>query len=148
MATNPPNEEKTASTASSNPSAICKIAFLGGAGVGKTSLINRFMYDQFTRNYETTVGIDYFTKSMTVDDKTMNLQIWDTAGQEQFQSLVPSYIRNTGMVIIVYDVSDAKTLDSAKKWYDETTKIRGNEVCCFLVGNKIDLPSNVEESKV
>lgn len=150
MADNAPAEQKSVPTAQSNPSAqpICKIAFLGGAGVGKTSLINRFMYDQFTRNYETTVGIDYFTKSMIVDDIKMNLRIWDTAGQEQFQSLVPSYLRNTEMVIIVYDVSEPNTLESAKKWYDETTKIRGNDVCCLLVGNKIDLSSNVEESEV
>lgn len=150
MAATTPTEQKTVSSASSNPSAqpTCKIAFLGGAGVGKTSLINRFMYDQFTRNYETTVGVDYFTKSMTVDDTTVNLQIWDTAGQEQYQSLVPAYIRNTEMAIIVYDVSDPKTFESAKKWFDEVAQIRGSDFCCLLVGNKIDLSSNVEESEV
>ncbi|KAK8895042.1 hypothetical protein M9Y10_023484 [Tritrichomonas musculus] len=151
MAAKPPQaDQKSSSPAPSKPSTqpVCKIAFLGGAGVGKTSLINRFMYDQFTRNYETTVGVDYFTKSMNVDDTTMSLQIWDTAGQEQFQSLVPSYIRNTGIVIIVYDVSDPKTLESAKTWFDTTTKIRGNDVRCVLAGNKIDLSSNVEESDV
>ncbi|OHS92742.1 GTP-binding protein ryh1 [Tritrichomonas foetus] len=127
---------------------VCKVVFLGAAGVGKTSIINRFMYDQFTRNYETTVGIDYFTKPMNVDDRTVNLQIWDTAGQEQFQSLVPSYIRTSAITILVYDVSDPKTLESAKMWYEKVIEMRGNDVRCVLVGNKLDLSVNVQDSAV
>ena len=59
-----------------------KIVFLGEQGVGKTSLITRFMYDTFDDHYQATIGIDFLSKTMYLDDKTIRLQLWDTAGQE------------------------------------------------------------------
>lgn len=126
----------------------CKVVFLGAAGVGKTSLINRFMYEQFSRDYETTVGIDYFTKKVTVDGRLVSLQVWDTAGQEEFQSLIPTYIRDTQIALIVYDVSDPKTLEAAKSWHKTVLDDRGHDAQCVLAGNKMDLESKIEESEV
>ena len=129
-----------------NNQAICKVIFLGAPGVGKTSIITRFMYDQFTKRYDTTIGIDYFTKDLKVNDRNITLQIWDTAGQEQFQSLIPAYIRTSAMVIIVYDLSDPRSLDSAISWYEKIVDLRGNDFKSILAGNKSDLNKDVNES--
>ena len=70
-----------------------KVVFLGDQSVGKTSIILRFMHDTFDPNYQATIGIDFLSKTMVVDDKMVRLQLWDTAGQERFKSLIPSYIK-------------------------------------------------------
>ena len=125
-----------------------KVIFLGSAGVGKTSIIQLFMYSQFQSDYQTTVGIDFFTKEIQYQGKIVNLQIWDTAGQEQFKSLIPGYIRDAKVVILVYDVSDPKTLTAAKEWFEQVVEIQGSAPITFLVGNKTDLPRNVNDKDV
>lgn len=126
----------------------CKVVFLGAAGVGKTSLINRFMTNDYVKDYSTTVGIDFFTKPVQVGDRSVNLQIWDTAGQERFKSLVPSYIRDSSIAVLVYDVSDAKSFDEALAWHQTVLKERGSDATIILVGNKNDLESKIEHEKV
>ncbi|OHS99083.1 small GTP-binding protein [Tritrichomonas foetus] len=126
----------------------CKVVFLGAAGTGKTSLINRFMLNSFDKDYSTTVGIDFLTKPIQVQDQTVNLQIWDTAGQERFKSLVPSYIRGSDIAVLVYDVSDPRTFDEAIEWHKTVLSERGNDAVCILVGNKNDLENQVKQEKV
>ena len=82
-----------------------KIAFLGDSGVGKTSLINQFIYGTFSMTHSPTIGIDYLSKIINTGERSIRLQIWDTAGQERFRSLIPSYIRDASAIIIVYDVT-------------------------------------------
>jgi small GTP-binding protein len=125
-----------------------KVVFLGTSGVGKTSIINFFMYSQFSNEHETTLGIDYFTKRVTVGDSRLSLQIWDTAGQEQYQSLIPNYIRGAHVAIIVYDVSRPDSFEAAKVWYTRVIYERGDEAQCVFAGNKTDLEVRIEESVV
>ena len=125
-----------------------KVVFLGSSGVGKTSIINRFMYGQFSNQYEITIGVDYFTKSITVGEETVNLQIWDTAGQEKFHSLTPTYIRDTSIAVLVYDVSKPKSFDSIKEWHERVLEYRGKKAKCILAGNKTDLEINVNQSLI
>ncbi len=123
-----------------------KIVFLGEQGVGKTSLITRFMYDTFDDNYQATIGIDFLSKTMYLDDKTIRLQLWDTAGQERFRSLIPSYIRDSHVAIVVYDVTNRKSFEYIDKWVEDVKMERGEEnVILVIVGNKSDL---VEERQV
>ena len=126
----------------------CKVVFLGAAGVGKTSLINRFMNNEFSKDYKTTVGIDFLTKPIQVQDHTVNLQIWDTAGQERFRSLVPSYIRGSDIAVIVYDVSDPHTFDEAIDWHKTVVSECGSNASCVLCGNKNDLEAKVRTEQV
>ncbi|XDT47386.1 Ras family [Nakaseomyces glabratus] len=117
-----------------------KIVFLGEQGVGKTSLITRFMYDTFDDNYQATIGIDFLSKTMYLDDKTIRLQLWDTAGQERFRSLIPSYIRDSRVAIVVYDITKRKSFEFIDKWIDDVKNERGAEnVILCVVGNKSDL---------
>ena len=94
-----------------------KIVFLGDQSVGKTSLILRFTQDTFDGNYQVkfilksnneiqaTIGIDFLSKTMYVDEKMVRLQLWDTAGQERFRSLIPSYIKDSSVAVVVYDIT-------------------------------------------
>jgi Ras-related protein Rab-6A len=94
-----------AESTSSNPLRKFKLVFLGEQSVGKTSLITRFMYDNFDAQYAATIGIDFLSKTMYLEDRTVRLQLWDTAGQERFRSLIPSYIRDSSVAVVVYDVT-------------------------------------------
>ena len=73
--------------------------------VGKTSIISRFMYDKFDNSYQATIGIDFLSKAMYLEDAPVRLQLWDTAGQERFRSLIPSYLGDSSVAVVVYDVS-------------------------------------------
>ncbi|ODV84719.1 hypothetical protein CANARDRAFT_28866 [[Candida] arabinofermentans NRRL YB-2248] len=120
-----------------------KIVFLGDQGVGKTSLITRFMYDTFDSHYAATIGIDFLSKTMYLDDKTIRLQLWDTAGQERFRSLIPSYIRDSNVAIIVYDITNKDSFTNINKWFNYIKEERGSNVLIILVGNKSDLENKV-----
>jgi Ras-related protein Rab-6A len=119
-----------------------KVIFIGDPSVGKTSIITRFLYGAFDTHYQATVGIDFVSKVVPVGaDRSVKLQLWDTAGQERFQSLIPSYLRDTAACVVVYDVTSRKSFDSVKKWVEVVRKERGEEsgVVMFLVANKKDL---------
>ena len=90
-----------------------KVVFLGDQSVGKTSIILQFINGSFDPDYQSTIGIDFQSKSYTVGEKSVRLQLWDTAGQERFHSLVPSYIKNSQIAIIVYDICNRKSFESA-----------------------------------
>jgi Ras-related protein Rab-6A len=126
-----------------------KVIFIGDPSVGKTSIITRFLYGAFDTHYQATVGIDFVSKVVPVGaDRSVKLQLWDTAGQERFQSLIPSYLRDTAACVVVYDVTSRKSFDSVKKWVEVVRKERGEEsgVVMFLVANKKDLTDMREVS--
>ncbi|CAG7860468.1 unnamed protein product [Brassica rapa] len=129
-----------------------KLVFLGDQAVGKTSIITCFMYGNFDTNYQATIGIDFLSKTMRHEDTTFRLQLWyihllilfvvlvlDTAGQERFKSLIPSYIRDSSVAVIVYDVANKQSFINASKWIEDVHAERGNQVIIALVGNKTDL---------
>ncbi|TNV76115.1 hypothetical protein FGO68_gene7973 [Halteria grandinella] len=128
-----------------------KIVFLGDQSVGKTSLILRFTQDTFDGNYQATIGIDFLSKTMYVDDKMVRLQLWDTAGQERFRSLIPSYIKDSSVAVVVYDITNKASFTNVTKWIDDAKAIRGNDLLIILVANKIDLADkrqvNTEEGQ-
>ena len=121
------------------PLAKYKLVFLGDQGVGKTSIVTRFLYDSFDKNYQATIGIDFLSKTMYLEDRTVRLQLWDTAGQERFRSLIPSYIRDSSVAVIVYDITNRASFLNTSKWIEDVRNERGNDVIIVLVGNKTDL---------
>ena len=126
-----------------------KIVFLGDQSVGKTSLITRFMYDTFDETYATTIGIDFLSKTMYLEEgKTVRLQLWDTAGQERFRSLIPSYIRDSHVAVICYDITNKKSFLNLDKWIKDVKVERGDDVVIVLVGNKLDLASTKRQVSV
>lgn len=126
-----------------------KIVFLGDQSVGKTSLITRFMYDTFDETYATTIGIDFLSKTMYLEEgKTVRLQLWDTAGQERFRSLIPSYIRDSHVAVICYDITNKKSFLNLDKWIKDVKVERGDDVVIVLVGNKLDLANTKRQVSV
>lgn len=116
-----------------------KLVIIGDQSVGKTSLVTRFKYDTFDNSYQATIGIDFLSQTMYLDDRTIRLQLWDTAGQERFHSLIPSYIRDSVLVIVVYDVGQRSSYEGVTKWMEEVTQVRGAGAIIVLVGNKSDI---------
>ena len=88
---------------------------------------------------QATIGIDFLTKTLYVNDKMVRLQLWDTAGQERFRSLIPSYINDSQVAVVCYDITQKTSFDHVKSWVEEARKIRGDQVSIIIVGNKIDL---------
>lgn len=91
-----------------------------------------------------TVGIDYASKDIVEHNTTTKLQIWDTAGQEKFHSLIPSYIRNSNVAILVYDITVRSSFENLQKWHQ--TVINSSNPVCIVAGNKCDLDSEREIS--
>lgn len=116
-----------------------KIVLLGDQSVGKTAVINRFIFDTFDGKDHPTVGIDFISKTLYYDDKALKLQIWDTAGQERFRSLIPGYVRDCAVAIILYDITNRQTFTNLKTWIDDVRSERGNDSVIVCVGNKVDL---------
>ncbi|EGR27462.1 Ras family protein, putative [Ichthyophthirius multifiliis] len=116
-----------------------KIIFLGDQHVGKTCIIERFMYDVFDEKPHPTVGVDFLAKTLHIDDKSIRLQLWDTAGQERFRSLIPSYLRDATCAVIVFDVTSQESFNSIDKWVKDYKDHRGPEAPCIIGANKTDL---------
>ncbi|KAH2399120.1 hypothetical protein KXW92_008208 [Aspergillus fumigatus] len=128
---------------------LLKVIILGDSGVGKTSLMNQYVNKKFSASYKATIGADFLTKEVLVDDRLVTMQacIWDTAGQERFQSLGVAFYRGADCCVLVYDVNNSKSFEALDSWRDEfliQASPRDPESFPFVViGNKID----VEESK-
>lgn len=125
-----------------------KLVFLGEQAVGKTSVITRFMYDTFDAAYKVTIGIDFVSKTMYLEDRIVRLQLWDTAGQERFRSLIPSYIRDSSVAVVVYDITNRASFLNTDQWIEDITSERGSDVVIMLVGNKTDLQENLRQVSV
>ena len=114
-----------------------KIIFVGDTGVGKTTIISRIMDSPFSDVYEPSIGIDFMSKNIKYHGQNIKLQIWDTAGQEKYKGLIPSYVRNSSVVFIVYDISNKTSFDNIPKWINFIKSIENTTL--ILCGNKIDL---------
>lgn len=82
-----------------------KIVMVGDVAVGKSSIINCLLGHKFKDTYEASVGVDFFSKTVKFKGKSLKLQIWDSAGQEKYKSLIPSYVRGSAIIFVVYDVT-------------------------------------------
>ena len=89
--------------------------------------------------YQATVGIDFMSKTMYLEDRAVRLQLWDTAGQERFRTLIPSYIRDCDVAVVVYDITNRASFVNTQQWILDVKEERGPNVIIVLVGNKIDL---------
>jgi len=121
----------------STSSARHKIIFIGDAGVGKTTIISRIMDNPFIEEYEPSIGVDFMSKTLKYNGQNVKLQIWDTAGQEKYKGLIPSYVRNSSIVFVVYDISGKTSFDNIPKWINFIKSIENTTI--VLCGNKIDL---------
>ncbi|SHO76788.1 Similar to S.cerevisiae protein YPT1 (Rab family GTPase) [Malassezia sympodialis ATCC 42132] len=117
-----------------------KVLLIGSSGVGKSALVRRYTDDVFVEDdAAATIGVDFKIQSLCVDGKWCKLSIWDTAGQERYRTLTSSYYRGAQGVILVYDVTDARSFDDLPSWLQELNTFQGAvPPLRLLVGNKVD----------
>ncbi|MFX1489851.1 MAG: Rab family GTPase [Promethearchaeota archaeon] len=117
-----------------------KVIVLGSSAVGKTSLINRYVNDQFALKYKMTIGVDFLTKTVEFESsKFVKLHLWDIGGQERFKFLHRSFYKGTSGAVIAFDLSREQTYKDMKNWLSEMTSIMEEEIPTVIIGNKLDL---------
>jgi Ras-related protein Rab-6A len=122
-----------------------KIIFVGDAATGKTSIINRIIDNPFNDTYEVSIGIDFMSKNIRFRGQNIKIQIWDSAGQEKYKGLIPSYVRNSSIVFIVYDISNRSSFDNIPNWISFVKNIE--KTTMILCGNKSDLDREVNKNE-
>ncbi|KAI5804545.1 ras family protein [Geopyxis carbonaria] len=127
------------------PSSSVKLVLLGEAAVGKSSLVLRFVNDDFQENKEPTIGAAFLTQKCNLPTRTIKFEIWDTAGQERFASLAPMYYRNAQSALVVYDITKPTSLTKAKHWVAELQRQASPGIVIALVGNKLDLAGSATD---
>jgi small GTP-binding protein len=124
-----------------------KIVVLGDQGVGKTSLISRFVNNSFKERYSETVGTDLFQKVITIDqDNMMNLMIWDLGGQDYWKKIRNKFYQQSRGGFIVYDVTNPETMDNINEWYKEAMESISYDIPFIILANKSDLDSNITDN--
>jgi len=118
---------------------LFKVVLVGDSAVGKSNLLSRFTRDEFTLDCKSTIGVEFATKTVTVDDKHIKAQIWDTAGQERYRAITSTYYRGAVGALMVYDITNAETFKNLDKWLNEVKEHAPTHVIVMLVGNKLDL---------
>lgn len=123
-----------------------KIVFIGNVAVGKSSIIKRFIFNEFNNQYFCTVGTEFSKKSLLIGkNKRVNLHIWDTCGQERFRTVTRQYYHDTQAIILVFDLTNEKTFQDIDSWFQEALNYINNTKCLFfLLGNKSDEKDNIE----
>jgi len=133
------------SSGSSSGGGIAKVLVVGNVATGKTSVINRFAKNKFSKDYQTTIGVDFALKRVRMGSSELNVQLWDIAGQERFAGLSRIFYTHAVAAIIVYDVTSRETFASVIKWkQDIDAKVflpSGAKIPVLLLGNKCDLLS-------
>ncbi len=125
---------------------IIKIVIMGEASVGKTNLLTRYIWDRFDDCQKPTIGMDFLSKDLVVDNCNIKVQFWDTAGQEKYRSLASSYYKIANGAILVYDVTNKDSFDRINRWLEEIRNNTSKDIKIMLIGNKNDLMDSREVS--
>jgi len=118
---------------------LFKLLLIGDSGVGKTCILFRFSEDAFNTTFISTIGIDFKIKTIELRGKKIKLQIWDTAGQERFHTITTSYYRGAMGIMLVYDITNAKSFDNIAKWLRNIDEHANEDVERMILGNKCDM---------
>ena len=119
-----------------------KLIVIGDELVGKTSILNRFKNNQFNAIYEPTVGLEFQSIPILIDDQSVNLLLYDMSGHQKFRSLIPLYTSDANIILLIYDISKYESFNNIDKWYSSLNNLNKKEVIFVVVGNKCDLDYN------
>ena len=138
-------------TGSVNFDYLLKYIIIGDAAVGKSNLLLRYAHGQFKPEYQLTIGVEFGAKNVTINNKIFRIQIWDTAGQENFRSITRAYYKNSVCALVVYDISSRDSFNNVSTWIDDCKNQSPKTIFMVLVGNKSDLSDrrqvNTEEGE-
>jgi len=118
---------------------LFKVVLIGDSGVGKSNLLSRFTRNEFNLESKSTIGVEFATRSIQCDGKTIKAQIWDTAGQERYRAITSAYYRGAVGALLVYDIAKQITFDNVERWLNELRDHADSSIVIMLVGNKSDL---------
>ena len=118
---------------------LLKYIIIGDAAVGKSNLLLRFAQGDFKTEYQLTIGVEFGAKNLDIGNKKFRLQIWDTAGQENYRSITRAYYKNSVCAILVYDISNRESFEHISSWVEDCLAQSPKTVFMILVGNKSDL---------
>ena len=124
-----------------------KLIFIGDSSVGKSCLTTKAVKNNFEEYYQATVGFEFLTFNMKVNDKVVKLQIWDTCGQEIYKSLISNFYRNSSLAVLVYAIDNKESFTHVENWLNDLKSQANEDVRIFLVGNKADLEEDRKVSK-
>lgn len=118
---------------------LFKLVVVGDSGVGKSNLLSKYVSNSFSENSKATIGVDLSTKVLRIEGKTVQNQIWDTAGQDRFRAITSAYYRNAVGAVIVFDLTKPKTFENLAKWLREVRENAEPDINVMIIGNKSDL---------
>lgn len=118
---------------------LFKYIIIGDTGVGKSCLLLQFTDKRFQQVHDLTIGVEFGARMITIDNKQVKLQIWDTAGQESFRSITRSYYRGAAGALLVYDITRRETFNHLTSWLDDARQHSNSNMTIMLIGNKSDL---------
>ncbi|RWW23361.1 hypothetical protein BHE74_00008253, partial [Ensete ventricosum] len=118
---------------------LFKLVLIGDSGVGKSNLLSRFTRNEFNLESKSTIGVEFATRSISVDGKVLKAQIWDTAGQERYRAITSAYYRGAVGALLVYDVTRRATFENVARWLRELRDHTDPNIVVMLIGNKSDL---------
>ena len=115
-----------------------KVIVVGDSGVGKTCLLVRYIRNLFDEESQPTLGVEFMTKIVTTEKHKIQLQLWDTAGQELFRSVTRGYYRGSAGAFLVFDITNRDTFDNIGRWLQDIKDVARSDVVTLLIGNKSD----------
>ncbi|KAJ9464390.1 GTP-binding protein ypt3 [Diplonema papillatum] len=118
---------------------LFKVVLIGDSGVGKSNLMTRYTADEFNVESPSTIGVEFMTKSMKVENRDVKVQIWDTAGQERFRAISRSIYHGAKGAMLVYDITNQASFDNVSTWLQELRSHVQPSAVVMLIGNKCDL---------
>jgi small GTP-binding protein len=131
---------------------LFKIVLIGDSGVGKSNILSRFTRNEFSLESKSTIGVEFATRSMEVNGKTVKAQIWDTAGQERYRAITSAYYRGAVGALLVYDITKTESFADIEKWLKELRDHADSNIVIMLCGNKLDLKHlrtvNIENAEI
>ena len=134
---------------STESSKTFKILTIGESGVGKTCILRRFVENKFLKNHLATIGIDFKTKTLNINNQEIKLKIWDTAGQERFRNITTQYYKGADGIVLIYDVTDDASYEKIRDWMEQIlSNTKREDIGLVLLGNKCDMePRAVTEEQ-
>ncbi|KAH1113710.1 hypothetical protein J1N35_007088 [Gossypium stocksii] len=125
---------------------VFKVVLIGDSGVGKSQILARFARNDFSLDSKSTIGVEFQTRTLLIEHRSVKAQIWDTAGQERYRAVTSAYYRGAAGAMLVYDVTKRQTFNHIARWLEELRGHADKNIVIMLVGNKSDLEKQREVS--
>jgi Ras-related protein Rab-11A len=118
---------------------VGKLVVIGESSVGKSNILSRYCKNEFNKEIKMTIGVEFFTKIVSIQGKSIKFQIWDTAGQERYKSITNSFFTSTTAAIVVFDLTNNQSFEKVDFWINEVKQHTKDDLIIMLIGNKSDL---------